>query len=302
MSTAARLEAPPGPRVDPSAPARLTLHPGRLRSVTPRVPILELLIPVLIVLAWQVGVWSGMLRPQIFSDPIRVAGTLGGLVTNGTLLADLLVTLQRIVLGFTIGVSAGLGLGILTGYSRFGERLLDPTIHGLRSVPAIAWIPFLILWLGIDDAPKIALVSIATFFPVYVNTYAGIRSTDQKLIELARAYRLPRSTVVTRIVLPSAVPQILVGVRLAAGISWVAAIFAEIVAGNEGLGVLLNDGRSLGRPDQMIAVMLVLAICGKATDSLIRGLERRLTGWRSTFDGVAAEARPTRAAIAPVAT
>jgi len=135
------------------------------------------------------------------------------------------------------------------------------------------------------------VLAIATFFPVYINAFAGVRSTDQKLIELTRAYRLPRFLVMRKVLFPSALPQLFVGLRLAAGIAWVAATFSEILFGNTGLGVVLNDGRSLGRPDQTVAVMLILAVAGKGTDSLIRALERRLTGWRTTFDGVGGSER-----------
>jgi ABC-type nitrate/sulfonate/bicarbonate transport system permease component len=174
----------------------------------------------------------------------------------------------------------------LTGYVRQVERVLDPTVQGLRAVPAVAWIPFLILTLGIADGPKVAMIAIAIFFITYVNTFAGVRGTDQKLIELAEAFRLPRSLVIRKIIMPSALPQIFVGLRLAAAIAWIAAVFSEILIGNSGLGVLLNDGRSLGRPDQTIALMLVLAVAGKTTDGLIRLLERRITRWRATFAGV----------------
>jgi ABC-type nitrate/sulfonate/bicarbonate transport system permease component len=220
-----------------------------------------------------------------------VISTLGDLIFHQNLARDFMATLQRILIGCAIGVSCGIVLGGLAGYFRLAERALDSTVQALRSVPAVAWIPFLIVWLGIDDKSKIALLSLATFFPVYVNAFAGVRSTDQKLIELARAYSLPRGLVIRKILFPSSLPQLFVGIRLAAGIAWIAATFSEILFGNNGLGAVLNDGRSLGRPDQTVAVIIVLALLGKGTDSLVRYLERRMTGWRSTFDGVGETAR-----------
>lgn len=272
---------------------------GRRPARTP-LPLLEVLLPVAIVVMWQVGVSSGALKTSIASTPGQVAVTLATLATNGVLVGEGASTLLRIAWGFGLGLAAGLGLGILTGYLRRADRAIDPTLRALNAVPAVAWIPFLILWLGIGDTSKIALIAAATFFPVYVNTHVGIRGTDQKLIELATAYRLPRWRIVTRIVLPAAVLQIMVGVRISVAISWVVATVSEILYGNSGLGVLLNDGRSLARPDQTIAVMLVLAVGGKTTDALIGVLQRRLTSWQSTLEGMPANrARVIAARSAP---
>ncbi|MGI2336235.1 MAG: ABC transporter permease [Dehalogenimonas sp.] len=251
-----------------------------------RFPLLGLLLPVLLLGLWWLGAATGKLNVAFFSTPQAVLETLGNLLSSGELVSGFWDTLRRILAGAAIGFSAGAFLGGVTGYIRQIERVLDPTIQGLRAVPAVAWIPFLILTLGIDDGPKIALIAVAIFFITYVNTYAGVRGTDQKLIELASAYRLKRSLVIRRIIIPSALPQVFVGLRLAAAIAWIAAVFSEILIGSSGLGVLLNDGRSLGRPDQTIALMLVLAVAGKTTDGLIRLLEKRITRWRMTFAGV----------------
>ncbi|MBI2857861.1 MAG: ABC transporter permease [Chloroflexi bacterium] len=251
-----------------------------------RLPLRGLMLPVFLLLLWWLGAAIGTLDTTFFSTPIAVMRTLGNLLFSGVLLSDFGHSLLRILIGASIGFAAGVVLGGITGYARQVERVLDPTIQALRAVPAVAWIPFLILTLGIDNAPKIALIAIAIFFITYVNTFSGVRGTDQKLIELAHAYRLPRSLVFRRIILPAALPQIFVGLRLAAAIGWIAAVFSEILVGNNGLGVLLNDGRSLGRPDQTIVLMIVLALSGKSSDGLIRTIERRVTRWRATFEGV----------------
>jgi len=250
-------------------------------------PLVALMLPLLLLVMWQIGVSNGMLKTAIASTPGQVLGTLVELLTNGVMAKEFLSSLMRIAWGLGIGLLLGLGLGILTGYLRGADRALDPTLRGLNAVPAVGWIPFLILSLGIGDASKVALIAIATFFPIYVNAYAGIRSTDQKLIELATAYHLPRSRVVRSVVIPAALPQIMVGVRIAVAVSWVVATVSEIVYGNRGLGVLLNDGRSLARPDQMIAVMIVLAFCGKVSDAIVVSIGRRYTSWQSTLDGMA---------------
>jgi len=251
-----------------------------------RVALIGLLLPLAILVLWQVGAGTGLLRTAITSTPTAVAATLADLVATGVLAEELVSTVGRLLFGFGAGLTLGLTLGTMTGWFRIADRAVDPTIRALNAVPAVGWIPFLILSLGLGDTSKMALIAIATFFPVYVNTHAGIRGTDQKLIELATAYRLPRHVVVLRVVLPSALPQILVGVRLAVAISWVVATVSEILYGNDGLGVLLNDGRSLARPDQMVAVMIVLAILGKASDAAVARLQRRLTAWQSTLEGM----------------
>jgi ABC-type nitrate/sulfonate/bicarbonate transport system permease component len=251
------------------------------------VPLVALVLPLLLLALWQLGVSTGSVKTAITSTPGQVVGTLAELLTNGVMLEELLSTFGRIAWGFSIGLAAGLSLGILTGYARGADRAIDPTVRGLNAVPAVGWIPFLILALGIGDGSKIALIALATFFPIYVNTHAGIRGTDQKLIELAAAYRLPRRRIVRSVVIPAALPQILVGVRIAVAISWVVATVSEIIYGNTGLGVLLNDGRSLAMPDQMIAVMIVLAVLGKTSDMIVVLISRRLTAWQSTLDGMA---------------
>ncbi|MFN8619939.1 MAG: ABC transporter permease [Chloroflexota bacterium] len=251
-------------------------------------PLAGLILPLALVVLWQVGAESGAIKTQIASTPGQVVATLWTLLTNGVLAKEFVSTVTRIAFGFAIGLGLGLGLGILTGWIRVADRLIDPSLRALNAVPAVGWIPFLILWLGIGDISKIALISLATFFPIYANTYAGIRSTDQKLIELALAYRLPRRTIVSRIVIPSAVPQILVGVRVAIAVTWVVGTVSEILYGNNGLGVLLNDGRSLARPDQMVALLIVLAVLGKASDAVVVRLQRRLTSWQSNLDSMPA--------------
>jgi sulfonate transport system permease protein len=273
-------------------PASTTAEGNRRRSwPVVGAPPLGLALPVGLLVVWQVASALGLLLPTIFPAPLAVVGTLVDLAVHHALASDFFDSLRRILIGFVIGATGGVILGGAVGYFRMAERVVDGTVQALRSIPAVAWIPFLIISLGIEDRSKIALLAIATFFPVYINAFAGVRSTDQKLIELTRAYRLPRSLVIRKVLLPSALPQLFVGLRLAAGIAWVAATFAEILFGNTGLGVVLNDGRSLGRPDQTVAVMLILAVAGKGTDSLIRALERRLTGWRTTFDGVGGSER-----------
>jgi sulfonate transport system permease protein len=249
-------------------------------------PWIGLILPALLLLLWWIGTAEGFINPLFLSTPVEVLKTLGHLLLNGELISDFWDSVRRMLLGTSIGLIAGLVLGGTTGYVRQVERVLDPLVHALRSIPNIAYIPILILAFGIDDAPKVALIAITIFFPTYINTYAGVRCTDQKLVELAQAYRLPRKLVLRRIILPSALPQIFVGFRLAATLAWIAAVLSEIMAGNSGLGMLLNDGRMLGRPDQTIALMLVLGVAGKSTDSLVCEIERRCTRWRTTFAGV----------------
>src|SRR3989304_10506677 len=181
-----------------------------------KLPLIGFLLPAILLLLWWGGAEAGVLDTTFFSTPSAVLGTLGNLLFSGVLVSDFWSSLQRILAGAFIGFLSGLLLGGITGYVRQVERVLDPTIQALRAVPAVAWIPFLILKLGIDKAPKIALIAIAIFFIIYVNTFAGVRGTDQKLVELAHAYRLSRAMVLRRIIMPAALPQLFVGLRLGA--------------------------------------------------------------------------------------
>lgn len=189
-------------------------------------------------------------------------------------------SLLRVVTGFATGASLALLLGAGMGLSRRIEALLDPLCQALRSIPSLAWVPVLLLWMGIDEAPKITMVAIGAFFPVHLSVVSGIRGVDRKLIELGEVNRLGRRALFFRILLPAALPQIFTGLRTGLSLAWMFVVAAELIAATRGLGYLLSDGRETGRPDIVFGAIILLAALGKISDSLLRWLETALLSWR----------------------
>lgn len=206
-----------------------------------------------------------------------------GLWKRGLLQQDIVATTLRVIEGFVLGSIVAIVLGTLTGLSRRTSEALEPTLQALRTVPTLAWAPLLLLWLGIDEAPKITLVAIGAFFPVYVNLVAGISGVDRKLVEVARVFDLTGSAIARRVVLPAALPDLLTGLRLGATQAWLFVVVAEFFGSSEGLGFRLTDSLQSTRVDLMFVALVALAILGKLTDSVLRAIERRALAWRDTI-------------------
>lgn len=206
-----------------------------------------------------------------------------GLWKRGLLQQDIVATTLRVIEGFVLGSIVAIVLGTLTGLSRRTSEALEPTLQALRTVPTLAWAPLLLLWLGIDEAPKITLVAIGAFFPVYVNLVAGISGVDRKLVEVARVFDLNGSAIARRVVLPAALPDLLTGLRLGATQAWLFVVVAEFFGSSEGLGFRLTDSLQSTRVDLMFVALVALAILGKLTDSVLRAIERRALAWRDTI-------------------
>jgi len=242
-------------------------------------------LPIALLVGWQLASTSGVLKPNLVPPPSRVAATLVGLAADGTLLSNLAVSVLRWLTGFLIGGSLGLALGSLVGLSRLAERTLDTSVQMLRTVPFLALTPLLILWLGLDEAPKITLIALASFFPLYVNTFAGIRNVDRKLIEVGLVYQLPWPRLLTRVVLPATLPEILTGVRYSLGVAWLALVVAELMGATRGLGFMLVEGREFVRVDIVVGSIVIFSLAGKLVDLLVRRVERRLLRWRNAYGG-----------------
>ena len=165
------------------------------------------------------------------------------------------------------------------------EAYLEPTFAGLRSIPSLAWVPLLLLWLGIGETSKIVLIAIGAFFPVYLNGVAAIRGIDRKLVEVGRMYRFSRRQMILHLFLPAALPGLFTGLRSGLSLAWMFLVAAELIAATKGLGYLLSDGRETSRPDIVLAAIIVLALLGKLTDGVLAMLEKRLLSWRDTFKG-----------------
>jgi len=247
------------------------------------------LLPLALLAAWIATTTSiaghRMFAPHQLPSPWQVWTTARELAGDGELARHVTASLGRIAAGFAVGALAATLIGTAVGLSRTVEAVVDPTLQLARNIPSLAWVPFLLLWLGIDETPKITLIAIGAFFPVYLNLVAGIRQTDRKLIEVGAMFGLDRLALVRRIILPSSVPYLLVGLRIGLGQSWLFLVAAELIASTRGLGYLLIDGQSTARPSVMLVGILVLAGLGKLSDTLVRAVERRAWRGGDGFEG-----------------
>ena len=240
------------------------------------------IIPILVAFAVEAGFRTGLVSRLILPPPSEIATTLMELAGRDLHL-HVLVSSARVLCGFAIGASLGLVLAIIVGLSRRAERLLDPTFQGLRAIPGLAWVPLLLLWLGIDETPKITMIAIGVFFPVYLNTVSGLRNVDRKLFEVGEIHGLDRGALVRRILLPGALPQVFVGLRVGLSLAWMLVVAAELIAATRGIGYLLTDGREISRPDIVLAAIVILGVVGKLSDSLLKKLELRTLAWRDVL-------------------
>ena len=190
---------------------------------------------------------------------------------------------MRVALGFGLGVVAGTILGAVSGYWGLARRLLDPTVQALRAIPSIAWVPLFILWLGIFETSKVALIAAGVFFPVYLGVMGAILSVDRKIVEVGRAFRLSGAAMVRRILLPAVLPAYVVSIRAGLGLGWMFVIAAEFMGASEGLGYLLIDGQQLGKPAEIVAAILSFAVLGKITDAIVVLVSAPFLRWQDTF-------------------
>ncbi|WP_260634855.1 ABC transporter permease [Streptomyces angustmyceticus] len=241
--------------------------------------------PLALLVLWQVLSASGVLEAGILASPGAIAATAGDLVSEGTLPSAMLVSLQRVAVGLLLGGVIGVALALVSGLSRLGEDLVDATVQMLRSVPWVGVIPLFIIWLGIGEAPKIALISLGVAFHLYLNVYAGIRGVDAQLVEAGQSLGLSRWGLIRHVVLPGALPGAMTGLRYSLATAWLALVFGEQVNADDGLGFLMNQAREFFRTDVIVVCLVVYAILGLLADFLVRTLERLLLQWRPTFTG-----------------
>jgi sulfonate transport system permease protein len=241
--------------------------------------MLPWLVPALGVLAWQAAADFGWLQTRFLPSPLSVARAAVRLGVSGELARHVGVSTRRAAIGFALGGSIGLALGLLNGLSATADRLLDTTLQMLRSVPHLALVPLVILWLGIGETAKVALVVLGVVFPLYLNTLHGLKSLDPRLVELGRVHGLSRAAMMRRIVLPGALPSILVGVRYGLGLMWLTLIVAETISADSGIGYLAMNAREFLQSDVVLLTILLYALLGKLADTATRFLERWLLPW-----------------------
>ncbi len=232
---------------------------------------------------WWGSVAAGVFAAYQLPPPPVVIDATVSLWSRGLLQGDLLTTIGRVALGFMVGSAAAMVLGTLTGLSIRVSQAVEPTLQALRTVPTLAWAPLLLLWLGIDEAPKVTLVAIGAFFPVYVNLVAGIHNVDRKLIEVARVYDLSARAIARRVVIPASLPSLMTGLRLGLSQAWLFVVVAEFFGASAGLGFRLTDSQQSSRVDLMFVALIALAILGKVTDMVLHAVEERTLRWRDTL-------------------
>jgi sulfonate transport system permease protein len=279
------LEALPAARIA-ATPARAAAAPPSVRGRALGHPAaLGLLLPAAVALLWELAARAGWIEARLLPPPSTVVATLGELHATGDLLGHVAATLARVAAGFALGLVLATALGALTGFSTRARQVLDPTMQALRAIPSIAWVPLFILWFGIFEASKVALIATGAFFPIYLALMTGIQGVDRKLVEVGRVYQLGPLALVRRILVPAALPAWLTGVRGGLGLAWMFVIAAELMGASEGLGYLLLDGQMVGNAAQILAALVLFAVLGKATDGAVVFLTRRLVSWQDAFGG-----------------
>ncbi|MEZ5667107.1 MAG: ABC transporter permease [Alphaproteobacteria bacterium] len=252
------------------------------RQVGPRL-LVGLIVPAIALVGWELLAAADLISTKILPPPSAVLGTIGGLAADGSLWGHVWITLWRVALGFLFGVAAGTVLGAVTGYSTTLYRLLDPTIQGLRSIPSIAWVPLFILWFGIFEVPKVTLIAVGVFFPVYLGLATAVHGVDRKLVEVARIYRYAPLQLIGRVLLPASLPAYVTALRNGLGLGWMFVVAAEFMGASQGLGYLLIDGQQTGRAAMILAAILLFAVIGKLTDSLLHSATKPLLRWQDSF-------------------
>ncbi|WP_433295701.1 ABC transporter permease subunit [Actinoplanes sp. CA-030573] len=257
--------------------------PRKRRSLPYRT--ISWVVPILLLIAWELASRAGLIASNVLPAPSSVGTTAWHLTETGELPRHLWESLKRAAIGLAIGGSAGLVLGVLTGFSRLAESLIDRNIQIIRAIPFLAILPLVMVWFGVGESGRYFLVALGTSFPIYLNTVLGIRQVDPKLLEMGRVAGLGRLDLIRAVVIPGALPSILLGVRLALTNAWLALVIAETVGAPAGIGFMATNAREFLQTDVIVLVIVLYALIGLSTDLIARGLERRLLAWHPNYRG-----------------
>jgi sulfonate transport system permease protein len=250
-----------------------------------QISLIGIALPLAILLIWQTLSGLKIISPLLFPSPASIAREFYGMVISGELWTHLNISVQRAALGFLLGGSLGLLIGLIVGLKKRAEQIMDPTLQMLRTVPHLAITPLFILWFGFGEVSKVLLIALGAFFPLYVNTFLGVRSVDSKLFEVARVLEFNRFHQITKLIIPSALPNILLGLRLSLGVAWLGLVVAELMGSSEGIGYMIQDARQFSRTSAVFVGIIIFAVVGKLVDSVVRLLEERLLRWRDSYQG-----------------
>ncbi|MDL2405604.1 aliphatic sulfonate ABC transporter permease SsuC [Rhizobium calliandrae] len=261
-------------RVRPARSVRPTFTLGRF---------LPFLLPIVVIAIWQLGSSVGWISTRIMPSPAAVVVAFWQTTISGQLPHNILVSAGRAFAGLFVGGSIGFLLGIANGVSTLSEQLTDTTLQMLRTIPHLAMVPLVILWFGIGEESKLFLTALGVLFPIYLNTYHGVRNVDRGLIEMGRVYGMSGWTLFKKVIFPGALPSILVGLRFALGIMWLTLIVAESIAASSGIGYMANNAREFGMTDVVVLTLVIYAALGKLADVVARTLERRALRWNPAY-------------------
>ncbi|WP_138495049.1 ABC transporter permease [Paenibacillus pinistramenti] len=242
--------------------------------------LLGLLLPLVLLVVWQYATSHGMVNAVLIPPPKEIWEAFIDMVNSGELWSNLLISGRRATLGFLLGGGLGLAAGLWVGFSLKAEKLFDPSIQLLRTLPHLAVAPLFILWFGFGEASKILLIAKAAFFPLYVNAFLGVRSVNNELFDVARVLQFSKLQTIFKLILPASLPSIFLGARLSIGVSWLALIVAELMGSSSGIGYIINDARSFSLTAVIFVGIIVFAVVGKLTDSIVKLAEFRLLRWQ----------------------
>jgi sulfonate transport system permease protein len=241
------------------------------------------LLPLAIVIFWQLASSAGWISDRVMPSPLKVIAAFRDVAASGQLAHDVAVSGARALSGLLIGGSIGFLLGIANGVSKLSEQLTDTTLQMLRTIPHLAMIPLVILWFGIGEEAKLFLTSLGVLFPVYLNTYHGVRNVDRDLIEMGRIYGMSGWSLFRKVIFPGALPSIFVGLRYALGIMWLTLIVSESIAASSGIGHMANTAREFMMTDVVVLSLVIYAVLGKLADVIARALERWALSWNVAY-------------------
>jgi len=256
--------------------------PARGRAVVD-VLVGKLVGPAVLLLLWFVATGRGWVDQTTLPSPQKVWGAARTLAASGQLQDHLLISLQRAAIGLAIGVVVGVVLALAAGLTRTGEVLLDSNLQMLRSMPILALVPLAIVWFGIGEEIKVILVALGVMFPVYLNTHAAIRSLDARYLDLAATSGLGRLGLIRRVILPGCLPGFFTGLRFSVAIAWLVLVVSEQINASSGIGYLMTQARSIGQTDVIVVGLIIYALLGLGSDTIVRIVEGRVLSWRSTL-------------------
>ncbi|MHA4165534.1 ABC transporter permease [Bacillus cereus] len=269
-------------------PASITIEKNSVKNVRKlnvKVLVRAITIPVIILIIWQLAGVFGLVSKTVLPTPLDFFLAFQELIKTGELFGHLSISVFRAAAGFFIGGGLGIILGTIVGFSTRSEQYLDPSVQMLRTVPHLAVAPLFVLWFGFGETSKVLLIADGAFFPLYVNAFLGIRGVDSKLFDVARVLEFSKRKLITKLILPSALPNLLLGARLSLGVAWVSLVVAELMGSTEGIGYMIMDARQFSNTDIVFVGIIIFAFVGKFSDSLVRLLEVKFLRWRDNFKG-----------------